>query len=203
MKTRTFTDLDLNFFPAPSSQDKTLGVGTITGIISSKTVTGINTLFFQSCNNNDNLYVGSNYIGKIKSIESETSLTLYANLIYAFTGSEYTISVPGDISVKTDANAIKASIKHLVLTMNYERHFHSNIGSQVKALMFELATPMTEILLKRSITDVITSFEPRAVLLDVIINMDNPSHSANITIYFQIVNTSQPLRLDLVLERVR
>ena len=201
--TRTFTDLDLNFTPAPSSQDRHLCVGTITCNIQSNVVSGIGSSFTYSISVNDNLYINNIFIGKIQSISSDTSLILFGNSKLTATNSAFTYSTPGDVSIKTDANAIKASVKHLVLTSNYERHFHSDIGSQVRAIMFEPATPMTQILLQRSIVDVINSYEPRVQLLDVIVSLDNPSYSANVTIYFQIINTTQPLRIDLVLERAR
>ena len=201
--TRTFTDLDLNFSPNPSSQDRNLCVGTITCNIQSNIVSGIGTSFIYSISVNDNLYVNNTFIGKIQSITSETSLILFDVSKLNATNTEFTYSSPGDVSIKTDANAIKASIKHLVLTMNYERHFNSKVGSQVKAIMFEPASPMTEILLRRTIEDTITAFEPRVNILDIVINMDIENHSANISIYFQIVNTTQPLRIDLVLERTR
>lgn len=201
--TRTFTDLDLNFTPNPSSQDRHLCVGTITCNIESDIVSGIETSFIYSISVNDNLYVNNTFIGKIKTISSDTSLTLFDVSKMNATNSTFTYSTPADISIKSDANAIKASVKHLILTMNHERHFNSKLGSQVKAIMFEPASPMTEILLRRSIEDTITSFEPRVILLDIVINMDIENHTANISIYFQIVNTTQPLRIDLVLERTR
>jgi len=202
--TRTFTDLDLNFLPAPSSQDRYTGIGTITSNVLSSVITGNETIFLTLLDVNDNLYNDNNIlIGKIKSISSETSLVLYENSKLTINVLPFRYSNPADISVKTDANAIKASVKHLVLTSNYERHFHSDIGSQVRAIMFEPATPMTQILLQRSIVDVINSYEPRVQLIEVIVSLDNPSYSANVTIYFQIINTTQPLRIDLVLERAR
>jgi len=201
--TRTFTDIDLNFLPAPSSQDRHTGIGTITTTLNSTTVVGADSLFVSAMAEHDNLYVESKLIGKVKTITSNTSLELYTGVSQPTTNSTFKYSTPADISIKADANAIKASIKHLVLTMNYERPFHSQIGSQVKALMFELATPMTQILLQHSITDVITGYEPRVQLLNVIVDMNSESYSANVTIYFQIINTTQPLRIDLVLERAR
>lgn len=202
--TRTFTDLDLNFLPAPSSQDRYTGIGTITSNVLSSVITGNETIFLTLLDVNDNLYNDNNIlIGKIKSISSETSLVLYENSKLTINVLPFMYSSPADISVKTDANAIKASVKHLILTMNHERHFNSKVGSQVKAIMFEPASPMTEILLRRSIEDTVTSFEPRAIILDIVINMDIENHTANISIYFQIVNTTQPLRIDLVLERTR
>ena len=201
--TRTFTDLDLNFTPAPSSQDRHLCIGNITCNIQSNVVSGIGSSFTYSISVNDNLYINNIFIGKIQSISSDTSLILFGNSKLTATNSVFTYSTPGDVSIKTDANAIKASVKHLILTMNYERHFNSKIGSQVNAIMFEPASPMTEILLRRTIEDTITSFEPRVIILDIVINMDIENHTANISIYFQIVNTTQPLRIDLVLERTR
>lgn len=201
--TRTFTDLDLNFLPAPSSQDRYPGIGTITLTNLTSIVTGTNTIFLNLLEVGNNLYVNNVFLGKIKTINSDTNLTMFAVSKVSVTNSIFTYSTPKDVSIKTDANAIKASVKHLILTMNHERHFNSKVGSQVTALMFEPASPMTEILLRRSIEDVITSFEPRVVILDIVINMDIETHAANISIYFQIVNTTQPLRIDLVLERTR
>jgi phage baseplate assembly protein W len=202
--TRTFTDLDLNFTPAPSSQDRYVGTGTISFTNLNSIVSGINAIFLTFLEVNNNLYVDNVFLGKIKTIISDSSLELYGVVsLSSEINKAFTYSLPADISVKTDANAIKASLKHLILTMNYERHFNSKVGSQVNAIMFEPASPMTEILLRRSIEDTITSFEPRVIILDIVINMDKENHTANISIYFQIVNTTQPLRIDLVLERTR
>ena len=111
--------------------------------------------------------------------------------------------VTKDIARKFDENAINQSLRNLILTRNYERPFHSEIGSQVRAVLFEPSSPMTAIKLKRSIEDVINNFEPRVVLLgvDVIDQSDNNAYSISIT--YRIVNTERPRQLDLVLERTR
>ena len=70
--------------------------------------------------------------------------------------------VTKDISRRFDENAVKASLKNLVMTSNYERPFHSELGSQVRALLFEPATPMTRVLLERSIIELVTNFEDRS-----------------------------------------
>ena len=109
----------------------------------------------------------------------------------------------GDVSVRYDDNAIKASIKNLVLTQNYERPFHSNIGSPIKKLMFDLATPMLAITLKRVLIDLITNHEPRAYVNDVIVVVAPDYNSVSVSIYFTILNTTNTVQLDLVLERTR
>lgn len=111
--------------------------------------------------------------------------------------------VTGDVARKYDENAIKQAVKNLILTQNFERPFHSEIGSQVRALLFENATPMTKALLKKTITDVINNFEPRVNLIDVGIQFLEDRNSVGIEIKFKIKNTFTPLAVNLVLERTR
>lgn len=111
--------------------------------------------------------------------------------------------VTKDITRRYDENAIKTSLKNLILTSNYERPFHSEIGSPIKRLLFEPATPMLENLIQRAIVDVVTNFEPRVQLIDVVVNLSPDTNSLYVTIEFKIVNTESPLTLDLVLERTR
>ena len=108
-----------------------------------------------------------------------------------------------DIGMKYDENAVKASIKNLVLTRNYERPFHSEIGTQIGSLLFNPAGPMLDIMLKRSITDVINTFEPRAVLLDVQVLSKLDSNAVDITITFRVINKPNPVTLSLILKRTR
>lgn len=111
--------------------------------------------------------------------------------------------VTDDLVRKFDEEAIKQSVRNLVLTQNYERPFHSEIGSQIRGLLFEPVTPMMVPLLKTAISDTINNFEPRVVLLDVQIRFSPDNNSIYVTIIFRIINTERPLTLDLVLKRVR
>jgi phage baseplate assembly protein W len=111
--------------------------------------------------------------------------------------------VTGDISRRYDENAVKASLRNLILTSNYERPFHSELGSQVRALLFEPATPMTRVLLERSIEDLISNYEPRVQLIDVQANVSDDNNAVYVRVEFKIVNTERPLTLDLALERTR
>lgn len=111
--------------------------------------------------------------------------------------------VTKDIARRYDENAVKTSLKNLILTQNYERPFHSEIGSQVRALLFEPANSMTTTLMKKSIIDLVNNFEPRVKLIDVICNISEENNSLYVTIEFKIINTERPLTLDLVLERTR
>jgi phage baseplate assembly protein W len=111
--------------------------------------------------------------------------------------------VTKDIVRRFDENAIKASLKNLVLTANYERPFHSEIGSPVRALLFETPSPMVTATLRKALIDMLSSFEPRVEIIDILVNYRPDNNDLNISILFKIINTERPLTLDVVLERTR
>jgi phage baseplate assembly protein W len=108
-----------------------------------------------------------------------------------------------DLRTKTNADAIAFAIKSLILTINGERPFNSDIGTPIKSLLFELYGDHTNIILKRMISDVIANYEPRAELLDIIINASPDNNALFVSIQYKIRNSIQPYVLNLVLERTR
>ena len=127
------------------------------------------------------------------------STRLFSDIDLNFTAHPVT----KDITRRYDENAIKTSIKNLLLTRNYERPFHSEIGSPIRALMFELPGPMFDVMLQRAVIDVINNFEPRVELIEVTVNDASDLNAVYITVEFKIVNTERPITLDLALERAR
>jgi phage baseplate assembly protein W len=123
----------------------------------------------------------------------------YSDLDFNFTAHPVT----KDVSRRFDENAVKTSLKNLILTRNFERPFHSEIGSPVRALMFEPASPMLNIMLKRAIVDLVNNFEPRINLTEVEVISSPDNNAVYITVYYKLVNTEQPLTLELTLERTR
>ena len=111
--------------------------------------------------------------------------------------------VTGDVGFKKDENAVKQAVKNLVLTQNFERPFHSEIGSSLRSLLFEPATPMTKEILRKTISDTITNFEPRVELIDVEIRYTLDDTAVDVRIIFKIRNTFTPIDVNLTLERTR
>lgn len=111
--------------------------------------------------------------------------------------------VTGDVARLYDENAIKRSVRNLLQTNNFERPFHSEIGSQIRALLFEPASPVLNTMLKRVITDTITTFEPRVVVNSVTVNSNADNNLLNVTLVFTIVNTVTPVTMNVVLQRTR
>jgi|TARA_B100001758_G_scaffold94579_1_gene80835 phage baseplate assembly protein W len=98
-----------------------------------------------------------------------------------------------DISKITDIEAVKRSVRNLVLTNFYEKPFHPEIGSGVRDILFENMTPVTSVVLAKKVEDVIENFEPRARLIGVraLPNLDRNEYE--VTIEFFVVNTPTEL----------
>ena len=109
-----------------------------------------------------------------------------------------------DVNKVTDIEAVKRSVRNLVLLNSYEKPFHPEIAGDVRGLLFENMTPLTSAVIARKIQDVIENFEPRARLTGVqaIPNFDRNAHE--VTIYFYVVNAPTELvEVTQLLERLR
>ena len=123
----------------------------------------------------------------------------YSDLNLLFTVNDYT----KDITRKYDEEAVKASVKHLILTRNYERPFHPEIGCQIYGLLFENFDPITRSTIKKTVVDVIEKFEPRIKLVDVFVNENEDNNDITLTVIFKIINTDKPITLTTSVSRIR
>ena len=112
--------------------------------------------------------------------------------------------VTKQIQTLTDAAAVKRSVRNLIQYGFYEKPFHPEIGSGVRDLLFENMTPFTANTLARKIEDVITNFEPRALLagVEVIPRFDENQYEVIVEFYIQNA-PSEIVDLTFTLERIR
>ena len=108
-----------------------------------------------------------------------------------------------DVAIKFDADAIKQSLRNLILTMNYERPFHPEIGSPAYSLLFELASPVTATVLQTVITQTINTFEPRVRLNFVDVRDDSDNNAYQVNINFSIASFYQDFEVTLLLQKLR
>ena len=109
-----------------------------------------------------------------------------------------------DISRVTDIQAVKRSVRNLVLLNPYEKPFHPEISGGVRGMLFELMTPFVAAQLTKKVEDVINNFEPRARLVSVRANPDYDRNEYEVSIEFYVVNTPTELvDLTVMLERLR
>ena len=115
--------------------------------------------------------------------------------------------VTKDIVLKRDVEAVKRSVRNLILTNPYEKPFHPEIASHVRDLLFEPFTPITATLVRNRIETVLENYEPRVSVTSVDIvdpqfqHMDN--NSLNISINFTLRNDPNIQSVDILLERIR
>ena len=113
-------------------------------------------------------------------------------------------SVSKDINKVTDVQAVKRSIRNLVLTNFYEKPFHPEIGCGVRGLLFELMDPLTSYAIAKQIEITVENFEPRARLIGVRANPDLDRNEYEVTLEFYVVNAPTELvDLTIFLERLR
>lgn len=108
-----------------------------------------------------------------------------------------------DISTLYDAEAVKRSLKHLILISLFERKMNPWVGSLVYTQLFENITPKTEPLLRKLIADVIQNYEPRVELRSVSVNPYADENYLEVYITFSILNLPEIQNLTLRLERIR
>lgn len=109
----------------------------------------------------------------------------------------------GDITKKSNEEAIKASLRNLISTKNYERPFHPEIGCQIFSLLFENFTSVTTQVMRQTIQDVVNKFEPRVDILDVGIFETLDENNLDVSITFKIINIELPVTFNTSIQRVR
>lgn len=111
--------------------------------------------------------------------------------------------VTKDVMIKTGDDAIKRSVRNLILTNYYDRPFNHSIGSGVQKLLFENINPLTLGFLKDAIINVISIHETRVSLNDVQIDEDLDRNGFTVTISFTVQNKLEPVITSFFLERLR
>lgn len=111
--------------------------------------------------------------------------------------------VTKDVVRKTGSEAIKRSVRNLILTNFYEKPFRPAIGSNATKLLFDNMTPLVSNFLRDAIYEVIQNYEPRVEVLDVQVKMDYDNNGYNVKLDFVVLNRNEPLTTIIFLERIR
>ena len=96
-----------------------------------------------------------------------------------------------DAAVVKNENAIKQSIKNLVLTQKGEKLFQPEIGSGVYELLFEPMDPFTADSIRDEIINTLGQYEPRISILEVDVEPNEATNTFDVTVEYRIVG--QPI----------
>jgi phage baseplate assembly protein W len=111
--------------------------------------------------------------------------------------------VTGDITVKTDTDAIRRSVRNIVLTNKYERPFKPNFGGSLRDMLFELDTMPKIRRVKERIVKTVETFEPRVNNVSVILEESQNTNTIRCTIFYNINNSVSNQRVEFTLTRAR
>ena len=109
----------------------------------------------------------------------------------------------GMLNKKTNEDAVKQSVRNLLLTDKYERPYQPQIGSNIRALLFENWTPATGEIMKQYVQEVFDNFEPRAELVNCAVQANDSLNSIVVKIWFRLINSESITEFDVILKRVR
>lgn len=111
--------------------------------------------------------------------------------------------ISGDIVPITGPDAVKRSIRNILLTNLFERPFEPGFGSNVAHLLFEPVDPLTKYALKTQIESAIQRLEPRAEVINVVIEFNLDENRYEVDVEFSVENIPLEYAVSVFLERVR
>jgi|TARA_A100001037_G_scaffold272719_1_gene269089 phage baseplate assembly protein W len=124
---------------------------------------------------------------------------VYKDIPISFTAHPIT----GKIKSLINRDAVKQSVKNIVLTNFYERPYNPILGGDVLAKLFENMGPLTEYEISNNIREALDNFEPRAEVDEIKVDALEDQNALNVTITFRVINDVEPISVTVFLERVR
>ena len=112
-------------------------------------------------------------------------------------------TVTNDVNKLTDVEAVKRSVRNLILTNHYERPFHPELGCGIRGLLFEPLSPLVAIQLERKVEEVIENHEPRATINEISARPDLDRNSYEMLVSFWVSGSTEPVTVSTFLERLR
>jgi phage baseplate assembly protein W len=108
-----------------------------------------------------------------------------------------------DLARLTDENAIIRSIKNIVLTRKGEKPFFPQYGCNILSMLFENFNEFTASTLETEIETAIQNFEPRVQTVRVSAQNNIDRNEVYVTIYFNTINSTETISINVLLTRIR
>ena len=106
-----------------------------------------------------------------------------------------------DFSAVKNENAIKQSVRNLILTQFGERPYQYDIGSRVSALLFEPYDVFLAEDLRDEIFNTISRLEPRVAVTNVEVKPTEDENELDVGIAYTIVGQQITQTVEFILER--
>ena len=100
--------------------------------------------------------------------------------------------VTKDLPVLKNERAIVRSVRNLVETIPTERFFNPELGTSIRASLFENFTPTLTMVIEDQINETVMRYEPRVSNLRVELDPYPDSNAFNVVVIFDIVGLQAP-----------
>ena len=100
--------------------------------------------------------------------------------------------VTKDLPVLKNERAIVRSVRNLVETIPTERFFNSELGTQIRASLFDNFTPTLPMVIEDQINETVMRYEPRVANLRVELDPYPDMNAFNVNVVFDIVGLQAP-----------
>ena len=131
--------------------------------------------------------------------ESTRSAKIFKDLNLGFEQNTAT----KDIQKIKDVEAVKRSVRNLINTNHYEKPFHPEIGSNLRAMLFELMSPQMNHMISKQVENLINNYEPRCNLVQVFTQPRLERNGYSVQISFRVQNHPDEVIVESFLERLR
>lgn len=123
----------------------------------------------------------------------------YSDIDFNFTKNPVT----NDVSIVQDEDAIKLSVRNIILTDAGERPFNPTLGSSIRGLLFEPLSPITAGAIESRIRNTLSVFEPRIKILRLDVVGDPERNAFNVTLGFRMTGDTRTVLVPITLKRLR
>jgi phage baseplate assembly protein W len=124
---------------------------------------------------------------------------IYSDIDFTFTK----VPVTSDVAVSYNTQAVIRSVRNILQTNMYEKHFLPNFGSNLESLLFEPISPLMETAIQNEIANTIKNYEPRVNLQSVKVQGKPELNLYTATITFFIQNSTISNTVTIQLQRDR
>ena len=109
-----------------------------------------------------------------------------------------------DLIALKNENAIARSVRNIIFTVPGEKMFDPDFGTDINASLFELLDETSAVVIKEQIKYSLETYEPRILLLDVIVVPDFEGNGYDVEISYSIVGVDiDPQQISFILQATR
>ena len=112
--------------------------------------------------------------------------------------------VTKDLPILANERAIIRSVRNLVETIPTERFFNSNLGSNIRDMLFDNFSGSSVMIIEDMIRTTIRNFEPRVGDIGVEVDASPDTNTVQVKVLFDIIGLEAPVQsFDFILEPTR